>query len=673
MKRNANMIALLLAMAMSLSLCACTAGSHAQQTETPAPTEAAQYTSEPRETTVPAETEEAVSGRVSVTFETEREVYYDDADPGQELLSYASVLPRVRLDGAPEVEERINSALLEHYRLFVEGDEDSEGLSGRDAFLAAAREDLAARREYGGEVLFGGYSLERSIAVTRCDDRVLSLSFSDYTYTGGAHGYVLTTGLSFDLATGGTISLRDLAEDGAAFRDLCSDMLWERSRSGENTVYALGGYYDDYEQYLPGLLREGNWYFDDEGLTVLANPYELAPYAAGLITITLPYEWLRWQIREGFAPDEAQPDGVITGDIYQIFDGADFELDDGTDGQGASVVLTAEGAVEGFTVRRADYWEYSGRFTEGETLFYASRLGDGETLLLRTWIPDAAPNLMFTYRAGGVERRCLITQSGYDGSLILLDADAHAPLPLEITDRVPFDYDVDGDGEREVLDLVNTGGEDMPVWQVTVDGRPLARMEMTVWEPALWLADLDYDGVSELILSGDMGSDDFVTCAWRGDTLAPIPFTGESRRGADPAAQTAWAYGMAVFSVGNFYLESWSYQLGTYTAVREYALSEGVIAPAENSWSTFSGWSYSRNRIWLTLTREVPVTTEQGGTSVLSAGEEILLTGTDGARVYFRTRGGAAGSFTAVLGENGGWVINGVSEEETFEFLPYAG
>ena len=50
-------------------------------------------------------------------------------------------------------------------------------------------------------------------------------------------------------------------------------------------------YWEDYEAII------ANWAsytvnFDEEGMVVIFSPYELAPYAAGLQTFRLSYNWL---------------------------------------------------------------------------------------------------------------------------------------------------------------------------------------------------------------------------------------------------------------------------------------------------------------------------------------------------------------------------------------------
>ncbi|MBR6114641.1 MAG: DUF3298 domain-containing protein [Oscillospiraceae bacterium] len=664
-------IALILTLAAAFSLCACALEKTEPAAEKPGETASEPIVGRPD---VPQPTAEeppaAGSGGIVVSLGIESGSEYGE-DGETVLLEYSAMLARVRMDGAPEAEARINAVLEADFRQFLDGD-GSEGLSGREGFLAAAAEDLALRRAYSEADWFTPFYMHREVSVKRGDRRVLSLAYAESYYTGGVHGSYGVSALNFDPATGEQISLQDLADDPAAFLTACEDMLWEVSRSGENTAMAMGGYYDDYEQYLPGLLRDGNWFFDDRGLTVIANPYEIAPYASGLILLTLPYEWLRAQIREEYLP-VSRADGVLEGRI----DEGGVSQYMAEDGAHQLVFLKARGRVENVELFHAEYSDYNNTFWEKDMFWFADRIEDGETLCLQTDIPEIIPDVMLRYTGSGGTREYLISQSGKDGSLVLMDRQDFAALPMEISARLPFRYDLDGDGDRETIDLLNTAADGMEHWRLLVDGElaPDA-LDVDASLLSLYLTDLDSDGTAEILFSGNMGSDDYVTCAWRGDTLAPIPFTGESRGGADPSRRTSRADGRAVVSGSVVFLESWSYQLGTYAAVRAYTVKDGVITPQEDMWGGFDGWRYLRNRQWLTLKKALSVTLEDGTQTLLPVGERLLLTGTDGADVLFRSDSGQRGTIRVLRpasGNRGGWVIDGIPEEEYFAFLPYAG
>ena len=87
------------------------------------------------------------------------------------------------------------------------------------------------------------------------------------SYSGGAHPNSWRVAVSFDLNTGEAVKIMDLAEDSEGLRE-------------------------DYEDTV------GNWadqclVFDDNGLTVVFNPYTIAPYATGELSYLIPYSLLQ--------------------------------------------------------------------------------------------------------------------------------------------------------------------------------------------------------------------------------------------------------------------------------------------------------------------------------------------------------------------------------------------
>jgi len=665
-------ICFLLIAALALSLTGCSAGALTPAATEP-PASAAPGTAAPagtpEETAAPKETGEP-EGRLVVSFSTEAEDFTAD-DGEQQLLNFSCTAPTVTISGRESAAASINAALEKERELFVRGEPEKDGLTGKENFLSAAREEYAYWQEQGMADNMIPYRLERQAAVARGDSRVLSILFTDVTYTGGAHGYAYHWAMNFDTLTGERLTLADLAEDGDAFLERAGEMLFEIAGGAE---YAMAGLYEDYAEMLPSLLRDGNWYFNDEGLVVIANAYEIAPYAAGTIEFTLPWAWLMWQIKPEYVPENAA-DGELAGEIREdVPADAVFTLDDGTNGGGAVVSLTARGRVEDIALERVTYIDNNTFWTDG-IYWYVSSLEDGETLCLRTWIPEILPDLSLTWTDAAGTNTAYISQSGKDGSLALLPEQDFLSLPAEIYRQLPFAWDIDGDGERETLDLLHARENGTDRWQLTVDGDPAPGGVWALGDlVTLWLCDLDFDGVTEILFSGNMGSDDFVTCGWHGDTLDPITFTGEDRYWRDPGETAETVEGRAVISGGTLVMERWNYQLGTYYATRPFALREdGTLAPNDEF-----EWEYRRNTQWLTVKSNLSVTLDEVGRAVLVPGEELRLVGALGSTARIVTRAGEYGTLDLeyrIEDDNGyaGWYINGVPEDEYFEFLPYVG
>lgn len=112
-----------------------------------------------------------------------------------------------------------------------------------------------------------------------------SLLLDCSNYTGGAHGMNWYQAYNINLKDGTLLTADQLFEDPqkgtAQLRQIVLDKIAE----------APEDYFPSANEYVDGL--ETFQFFLTEGkLTLWFNPYELAPYAAGLITIQVPFEEL---------------------------------------------------------------------------------------------------------------------------------------------------------------------------------------------------------------------------------------------------------------------------------------------------------------------------------------------------------------------------------------------
>lgn len=657
-------LSLLLCLALTVSLAACGAPDEAPA-PTAAPTAAsATSATEPTFSPEPAP-EETAAPIVSVRQESE---YIYSEDGNTLLLSYACAEPSVSMSGNAAASGAINEALHAQYEAFVLGQaaQDEYSVSGREGFLQDAKENYEWCRSEGYPDNFIPYELRREVSVRRANGSVLSITYDDTSYLGGAHGYVARSGRTFDLRTGEELTLANLTDDYETFLSTAVEYLRDISHTGEYTAY---GMYDGYEDQLADLFRACNWYFDNEGLVLMANPYELASYAAGRIEFTLPYAWLAYQIRAEYLPAESEADGTLTGEMRDTAGDVTYLYDDGTDGAGACVTFTASGTVENVALCTVTYLDYSNSCRIDGTLWYAGRLSDGESVCVQTWIPDAMPNLSISWRDGEGEHTKLISQSGEDGSLVLMRNEEYVECPVNISGKSAYHYDIDGDGFVEEIAVTAKEKDGVCEYTITVDGTALDRTYMPFGERYdLWICQMRGDGVCELFFSADMGSDDYESCGWHGDTLEPILFTGDARYGADAAALTGRLDGCIVFGGGVPVVEDWYYQLGTYRAsIGLTFASDGTMTLAP-----YMKWEYSGNNVSLTVAKILPVYLDESGTAVLVPGEKLTLTGTNGKTTFFRTEDGRTGYITPEYAV-GTWTINGENEESFFEMLPYVG
>lgn len=131
-----------------------------------------------------------------------------------------------------------------------------------------------------------GYTDEAGYTVTYNTDRYLSLLIDGYNYMGGAHGMPYREVLIFNLETGEEVKADQLfAIDKAEFQQKKiaafeaaikkePEMFWE------DALEIVKSTKDFYEK---------GYYLTDQGVVFYYNPYDLAPYAAGFVEVTVPY------------------------------------------------------------------------------------------------------------------------------------------------------------------------------------------------------------------------------------------------------------------------------------------------------------------------------------------------------------------------------------------------
>lgn len=116
-------------------------------------------------------------------------------------------------------------------------------------------------------------------------DDYLILPTTVYAYTGGAHGNYATMYACYDVRHKKRLHLSDiLTIDSTTLQQLI-----ETQYRQNNHLNPEDSMTDIYDNRLP---VTDNFYFNDIGLNFVYNPYEVAPYARGIVEVFIPYEKL---------------------------------------------------------------------------------------------------------------------------------------------------------------------------------------------------------------------------------------------------------------------------------------------------------------------------------------------------------------------------------------------
>lgn len=170
------------------------------------------------------------------------------------------------------------------------------------------------------------------------------------------------------------------------------------------------------------------------------------------------------------------------------------------------------------------------------------------------------------------------------------------------------------------------------------------------------------NGRSFVLVSGDLMSDDYVTQL--------IEVTSKT-----PEKLDAVDANLTSMSNDAFIVDAYVYVLGTYRSSRTYTFSEGTLQPVEERF-TFASQEGNPDRTGPVLKSELTVLVEENGTMVekkLSAGTTIYPVNSDGETVVgFELEDGTYGELTFER-QDGIIYIDGVSEFDLFDNLPYVG
>lgn len=134
-------------------------------------------------------------------------------------------------------------------------------IDGNDAAAAAIQEDIDAQiatftdsltetlswakddydsRSSADQQTWTPYGATLEVTLERCDEQVLSLLFSSYSYTGGAHGLTDLSARNYDVSTGDVLTLSTLSADGGeTLTDTCANSVLEQGESSRRKTRSM--------------------------------------------------------------------------------------------------------------------------------------------------------------------------------------------------------------------------------------------------------------------------------------------------------------------------------------------------------------------------------------------------------------------------------------------------
>ncbi len=273
----------------------------------------------------------------------------------------------------------------------------------------------------GGQIMTLSYKCAPK--AMRCDTLALSLVFDVAQYTGGVHGGLHRVSRSFNADTGELLTLADIAKSEEQLKTFLKNYVIGLA-AGEEYYGDDGESYlfDDAQETIGTIVDEGEqWYFNDNGIVVYANPYDIATYAYGILRFEVPYSALEEFMNADYMPIEYEGEnGMVLADA-----GTDTVRDElnildtiTVDEDMQSVILSAEETVYDVRIYSAE-----------RMLWQRNYLTTGEGVEVISSIPDVFSSIAISYRlSDGTQVVRGIFQSGKDGSIILTELLEEEPL-----------------------------------------------------------------------------------------------------------------------------------------------------------------------------------------------------------------------------------------------------
>ena len=138
------------------------------------------------------------------------------------------------------------------------------------------------------------YQLDSKTTVIRQDSTLLTVEFTTYSYTGGAHGATSTHFLNWDTKTNKKVTLNNILADGyPSPLTAIAEKIFRRQEKLSDTSSLAHGYFFNNNRFA----LNDNYLLTPMGIRFHYNEYEIKPYAAGPTDLLVPYSQIESLLR----------------------------------------------------------------------------------------------------------------------------------------------------------------------------------------------------------------------------------------------------------------------------------------------------------------------------------------------------------------------------------------
>ncbi len=137
------------------------------------------------------------------------------------------------------------------------------------------------------------FSQSQNVTIRYNENDFVIFESSEYSYSGGMHGNYSSTFFGFDIPMNKSILLADIVSaDSVSLQKVVEKYFRIQYKVKSDSLNEIL-----FENYLPA---NKNFYFNEKGITFLYNPYEVASYAQGEISVFIPFAALKNYLQPAF-------------------------------------------------------------------------------------------------------------------------------------------------------------------------------------------------------------------------------------------------------------------------------------------------------------------------------------------------------------------------------------
>ena len=185
--------------------------------------------------------------------------------------------------GKTKLSKTINDALEGEIIELLNFDEESNAQNLEEAKEAFLYDYEELNGKFPEESMPWEATIEGTITFE--NENIITIKLESYIYTGGAHGYGTNRFLNFDKTSSKELYQEDLFNNLDDFKTYAETLFRKQENiPAEGSINNTGFMFETENFYLPDNLG-----YTEVGLLLFYEPYEIASFADGPITLTIPY------------------------------------------------------------------------------------------------------------------------------------------------------------------------------------------------------------------------------------------------------------------------------------------------------------------------------------------------------------------------------------------------